>query len=79
MTKRRRKRYTNKKKYLCERSNRLLQDGDDTPHNDGDADDAGDAPQRGESGYNSTGEPGAGWLWELDSGSILNLKQKGII
>jgi hypothetical protein len=34
------------KDYLREGGNRFLQDGDDTPHHDGDADDAGNAPQR---------------------------------
>jgi hypothetical protein len=39
-------RYPNKKIYLREGGNRFLQDGDDAPHHDGDADDAGNAPQR---------------------------------
>ncbi len=65
-----------KKFYLREGGNRFLQDGDDAPHHDGDADDAGNAPQRGQGGYNSTSEPGASRLWELDSCSILNLNKK---
>ncbi len=64
------------KSYLRERGNRFLQDGDDTPNHDGDADDAVDAPQQRKGGHDSTGEPGAGRLWELDSSSILNLKTK---
>jgi hypothetical protein len=64
------------KNYLREGGNRFLQDGDDTPHHDGDADDAGNAPQRRQGGYDSTSEPGASRLWELDSSNILNLKTK---
>jgi hypothetical protein len=66
------------KNYLREGGNRLLQDGDDTPNHDGDADDAGDTPQRREGGHDGAGKPGPGGLRELDSSSILNLKTKKI-
>jgi hypothetical protein len=62
------------KNYLREGGNRFLQDGDNTPNHDGDADDTGDAPQGRESGHDRTGKPGPGGLGQLDSSSILNLK-----
>jgi hypothetical protein len=70
----RRKNVTLMKNYLREGGNGLLQHGDDTPNNDGNADDAGDAPKRRECGHDGAGEPRAGRLRELDSSSILDLK-----
>jgi hypothetical protein len=64
------------KNYLRKGGNRFLQDGDDTPNHDGDADDTGDAPQRREGGHDGAGKPGPGGLRELNSSSILNLKTK---
>ncbi len=50
------------KNYLRERGHRFLQNGDDPPDDDGDANDAGNAPQRWESGHDRTGKPGPGRL-----------------
>jgi hypothetical protein len=72
----RRRNVTLMKNYLREGGNGLLQHGDDTPNDDGDANDAGDAPQRRECGHDGAGEPGAGRLRELDSSSILDLRTK---